>query len=201
MFSSIFGSMNIKNDSNIIRCFDSGFKILFDPDNLVYTKDSLQMDTCNNTWGYRTLHRVFDDITDYHTATIAHHDLSNEKVVEHFKRGLRRLEHIKLTNIPILFVSTSYYGEFKNNTHNKELIDSIVSSGFRNMYLISIYFDINSPVISCDYNDGQHIIYTVPYSGTGLNTSTYDTTVKDILSKHFTFDNLVSIVDIDREVP
>ncbi len=84
-FSSIFGSLNMKSNQNIIKCFDTNFEILFDENNLIYTKNVKSMDKYNKRYGFRTLHRIFDNINNFNSSTFAHHDLSDEKVKDHFK--------------------------------------------------------------------------------------------------------------------
>jgi hypothetical protein len=93
-FSSIFGSINIKKSDNFIQCI-SNLNILFDEKNLVYTKNIKSMDKLNEQYGVRTLNTIFDNPDDYHSSTLAHHDLSNIEHINHFKRGLERLEKIK----------------------------------------------------------------------------------------------------------
>lgn len=189
-FSSIFGSMNIKNYDNLRRCFDS-FEVLFDPQHLVYTRDVEAMSELNAKHGFRTLHRLFDDVTDYHSSTIAHHDLSNEDHKAHFDRGLKRLEYIKANKVPILFVSISHDPEFKNDFHDQALIDSMKTCGF-NMKVLSIYCDRHTrDPPECVYNDGTHIVYRIPsvagFYIDGGDTDINDEVIRDILNKHFTF--------------
>jgi hypothetical protein len=191
-FSSIFGSMNIRNYNNLIKCFDTNFNILFDKQNLVYSKNNPNMENDNITHGFRTLNKIFDNINDFHSATIAHHDLLDEDVQQHFLKGIERLHYIKNNNIPILFVNISM--EFDNTIYNRLLIDSIIKNGFNNMKIISIYKtdDINFEpklIHICD----NHIIYKIP--SYGYNDSRDDSIIKDILLKHYNFDKLLKLED------
>ena len=75
--------MNIKKSDNFIQCI-SNLNILFDEKNLVYTKNIKSMDKLNEQYGARTLNTIFDNLDDYHSSTIAHHDLSNIEHINHF---------------------------------------------------------------------------------------------------------------------
>jgi len=147
------------------------------------------MDKYNKRYGFRTLHRIFDNINDFNSSTFAHHDLSDEKVKDHFKRGIERLNYIKANKIPILFVNVSHDPEFKNNIHEQKLVDSIVNNGFT-MKLISIYCTKNVKIPTLCYIDETHIIYTIP--SYGVNDIRDDIIIKNILSKHYSF-NLLSL--------
>ena len=119
--SSIFGSMNIKNSDNFISCIKN-MNMLFDKSNLIFTKNIKSMEELNKKHGLRTLHRKFDNINDYHSSTIAHHDLSQQSVQNHFKRGVIRLHNIKTHNIPILFIQISHESEYNNSKQNDNLL-------------------------------------------------------------------------------
>jgi hypothetical protein len=189
-FSSIFGSMNMKNYNNIIKCFDTNFEILFSKDNLLFSKDNLNFNILNKTHGFRTLHKIFDNVLDYHTSTIAHHDLSNEAHQTHFKRGVERLIYIRNNKIPILFVNISHISEFKNNINESNLIDSIKKNGFINMKLISIFKDNNVKELILNDISEFHIIYTIP--SYGYDDPRDDKIIETILLKYFKFDNLLN---------
>lgn len=194
-FSSIFGSMNIRNYENLIKCFNSNFQILFDPDNLVYSKYNPKWMNENKKYGLRTLNKMFDDITNYHSATIAHHDLSSEKDMLHFIRGIHRLNYIRKNNIPILFVNISIMAispmEFDNTNYNPLLIESIKNSGFNNMKLLSIYKDSSITKTEMMHICDNHIIYKIPNCGDLID----DIKIKEILLTHFKFTNLLCIND------
>lgn len=194
-FSSIFGSLNIKNLDNIIKCFDSNFDALLNKKNLIFTKNYKQFENLNKTYGNRTLNNVFDNINNYHDATIAHHDLSLENHYEHFNRGLKRLNFIKNNNIPILFVNISHFTEFNNSQINHELTNSIKNFGFNNFKILSIYITNKSnKKIKLLYQNKYNIIYQVQsikeYKNFNVDIINY------ILNKHFKFNKLLSIYNI-----
>ena len=193
-FSSIFGSTNMKNYNNIIECFNTNFDALLDETNLIHTRNIPTFTEENEIHGYRTLNKRFDNIEDYHDATIAHHDLSSEKDIQHFKRGIERLNYIKNKKIPILFVNISHYSDFDNMSKNKELVDSIIMNGFTNMRLISIYKNKISTAIKLLHMDKYNIIYTIP--SLDYDNVKDDSTINNILSYHYNFSNLLNIENI-----
>jgi hypothetical protein len=105
-FSSIFGSCEIRNIDNIIKCLNSRFDILFNPEYLLYTKTMNQFKSLNEEYGNRTLNINFDNINEWHGATIAHHDLSDETVKDHFERAVTRFYKLFMHKIPTLFIFT-----------------------------------------------------------------------------------------------
>jgi hypothetical protein len=105
-FSSIFGSCEIRNMDNVIKCLNSRFEILFNPEYLLYTKTMNHFKYLNDEHGNRTLNINFDNINEWHGATIAHHDLSDEKVKDHFERAITRFYKLLKHKIPTLFVFT-----------------------------------------------------------------------------------------------
>jgi hypothetical protein len=195
-FSSIFGSLNISNYENLIKCFDSNFKILLDESNLVYTKNISDMNNDNNKYGFRTLNKEFHNIEDFHSATFAHHDLTNYNDKSHFFRGLERLVYIRNNNIPILFVNISM--EYDNTNNYSKLICSIINNGFKNMKILSIYKTNCVNKIELIYISDHIIIYKIPTDG-------YDSIEDDniiiniiinIIKEHFNYDNLLNITDV-----
>jgi hypothetical protein len=195
-FSSIFGSMNMKNWDNVITCFDGDFQLLFDEKNLVCTIKDPKFDYENKKHGCRTLHRVFDDIDDYHSSTIAHHDLSDVKSKQHFQRGLERLRYMKEKNLPILFVDISSSTEFDNTVPNKLLAESIIKNGFTNMKILSIWKDETgkTTVPTLVTEDTHHIIYKMP--SYGYYSVHDDPVIRQIIERHFIVDKLLTIDDI-----
>ena len=193
-FSSVFGSMNMKNYANIARCFATDFEVLFNEENLVFTKQCAEFSEDNGVHGFRTLNRVFDDVTDYHSSTIAHHDLSSDHDVEHFKRGVERLKTLRVSTLPILFVNISYTGEFNNACACPELVEAMVRYGFHSMTLLSIYKDTTASVIQLLHADDRHIIYRIP--SFGYDDTRDDPVVKQVLFTHFNFNDLLTIGDV-----
>jgi len=183
-FSSIFGSMYIRYYNKLIKCFDSNFNILFDESNLIYSKDIATMSAENNHYGLRTLNKLLDDVNDFHSATIAHHDLSNTEHKNHFLRGINRLNYIRNQNIPILFVYISSW-EYDNPEDNSYLVNSIIKSGFNNMKILSIYItnEVFEPQIV--YTSEHMIVYKI----NNMN----DDIIKGIIQKHFNCENLLDI--------
>ena len=179
-FSSLFGSINIRNYENLIKCFDSDFKILFDESNLIYSKDIISMYEDNKIHGFRTLHKLFDNINEYHTATIAHHDLSCIEHKQHFLRAINRLNYIKNQNIPILFINISM--EYDNAHYDSTLIDSIIKNGFNNMKILSIYKTNTISEIELVHTSEFMIIYKIPTHG--YDDIKDDIIIIDIIQKH-----------------
>ena len=192
-FSSLFGSMNIRNYTNLIKCFDTNFKILLDESNLIFTKDNPAWDIQNKAHGFRTLNIAFDNPNDYHSATIAHHDLSNSEHKQHFVRAVNRLNYIRSKNIPIVFINISVSTEFENKQYNPFLIDSIIKSGFTNMKILSICITNAVSELQLEHISDHMIIYRIPFLG-DVDTR-YDTIIEDIIRKHFNCDNLLTIND------
>jgi hypothetical protein len=193
-FSSVFGSLNIRNYENVIKCIDTNFDILLNPNNNVFTKNIPTMEVENKRYGYRTLHKLFDNIHDYHSSTIAHHDLSNPLHIKHFERGIQRLNHIKDNQIPILFVNISIEYEFNNTCEVSKLIESLKKYGFKNIKIISIYKtskQMDKPTLL--HMDDYHIAYEM-YSY-GYDDIRDDVVIKNILLTHFNLDHLLSIND------
>ena len=60
------------------------------------------MKDLNSKYGYRTFIDNFDDSSNYHEASLPHHDLSQREVLGYFRRGLKRLEYIKVNKVEIL---------------------------------------------------------------------------------------------------
>lgn len=194
-FSSLFGSMNIRNYQNLIKCFDTNFKILFDESNLIYSKDISAMESDNTKYGFRTLNKVFDNINDFHSATIAHHDLSNIIHKQHFLRAINRINYIRNNNIPILFVNISM--EYNNTQYDNCLIDSIIKSGFNNMKILSIYKTTTISELELVHISEYMIIYKIPSHC--YNNIEDDKIIKNIIYKHFNCNNLLNINDFPND--
>ena len=195
-FSSIFGSLNIRNYENVVKCIDTQFDILLNPNNNLFTKNIPTMEVENKRYGYRTLHKLFDNIYDYHSSTIAHHDLSNPLHIKHFERGIQRFNYIKEHDIPILFVNISIEYEFNNAGDITKLIESLKNYGFKNMKIISIYKTSKQMVEpTLLHMDNVHISYEM-YSY-GYDDTRDDAVIKNILLKHFNLDHLLSIHDFN----
>jgi len=195
-FSSIFGSLNIRNYTNLIKCFDTDFKILLDEKYLLYSKNIVAMAKENEKYGFRTIHKLFNDVENYHSATIAHHNLSVDNIKQHFLRGIERLTYIKENKIPILFVNISM--EFDNTHYNPQLIDSILKNGFINMKILSIYYVKNLSEVELVHISEYHIIYKIPAHGP--NDTRDDATVQKIIDRHFKCDKLMTVDDFPKNL-
>lgn len=199
-FSSIFGTMNTKNYNNLIKMFDTNFKILFDEANLVYSRNNPSMNGLNGRFGYRTLNRQFDNVQKFHQATITHHDLSNKDHKAHYERGLARLQYIKENKVPILFVSIGHHTEFNNSRHNQGLINSIVNNGFTNFKFISFFLDKDVIEPTLNYMDDNYISYSIHTDSSAVwnINETEKQKIKELLFNHYKFDNLITLTEIDN---
>jgi hypothetical protein len=159
------------------------------------------MENLNKKHGNRTLHRLFDDVNNYHTSTIAHHDLSTIEHQSHFDRGIKRLTSIRDNNVPILFVNISHFTEFDNtidiNNNNNRLYNSIINYGFSdNIRIISIYLmEYLSNIDDICYTYNNHIVYKL--KSHGYNSVSDDTQILEILLKHYNMSNLYNIDTMD----
>lgn len=197
-FSSLFGSMNIKT-SNIATLCIRNPNILFDEKSLIYTKNVESLNYLNIKHGNRTLHRIFDDINDYHSSTIPHHDLSIPEHKEHFERGILRLNKIKTNNIPIVFIQLSNELEYNNSEPHHKLFNSFKEVGFNNYFLIQIFTSRNIQEKEIKVNDNYiifHIQIDTNYHDT-KNTS-YDKKISEILHERFDLNDLISKETIDN---
>ena len=196
-FSSIFGSLYIKNFNNLIKCFNTKFDILFNKNNLIFTKNYQKWINENNKYGNRTINKVFDNINDYHSSTIPHHDLSLKKDLKHFERGIKRLEYIKKIKKLILFINISHSSEFNNSIYNINLLNSIKKYGFENFFIICIYKNENikedKPLIIVN----NYYIYEI--KSFGYNDPRDDLKIHNLIKQKFNI-NLISKNIIDNEI-
>jgi len=183
--------MNLRNYENVALCFKTNFSILLDESNLIYTKNIPSMKNVNHKYGFRTLHKVFDNVNDYHSATIAHHDLSNIEHKKHFDRALKRLYYIRDKHIPILFVNISM--EVDNTAYNACLVDDILSCGF-NMKVLSIYKTNTVDKLTLLHESNHMITYKMPTYG--YDNVEDDKMIAYIIRLHFNCDSLLTIYDV-----
>jgi len=188
-FSSIFGSLNIRNYDNVIKCLDSNFSVLFDVSKLIYTKNIPEMEHLNIKHGFRTLNSNFDDIHDYHSATIAHHDLSNNKDKQHFIRGLDRFEYIRDNKISILFINIAM--EFDNTNQDPNLISAFKDYGFTKFRILSIFKSIVISQMVLLSESEYMLVYMIP--SYGYNDEKDDKVIENIIQLHFKYDSLIDI--------
>jgi hypothetical protein len=105
-FSSVVGSCCTASIRKFLFFLDSKFDILFNKKYLIYTKDVPKFKELNEEFGNRTLNVMLDDINDWHSATIAHHDMSEPAVIAHFERAVTRFYKLINNNVRTLFVYT-----------------------------------------------------------------------------------------------
>lgn len=196
-FSSIFGSLFVKNFDNLKRIIETP-NVLVDKEKHIYTCEEPSMTVLNQKHGFRTLHRDFDNIENYHSATQAHHDLSNSKDMNHFVRGIQRFEKMRNEKIPILFLNVSDANMFYNSDPGscQEVIDTLLKSGWEVFHVVFLYFS----------GSGFHELvekYSTPFYTLyehGHYTSEVDpvtTGVIKSLTGQFHLKNLVTIEEID----
>ena len=190
--SSVFGSLYIKKFDNIIKCIETNFNILINENNIISTNDILSMTFKPYV---RTMHKLFDDINDWHYSSIPHYDLSTEKDMGHMLRCIERFNKIRDNNIPTLFLNISVASEYDNTINTEKLVDALDKTNWNNFHIIFIYFnEQNDKKINKIFSDKFKTIYTI--------NDTCDTTSKEYdkatlylaeIFKEFNINNLVSI--------
>ena len=199
-FSSIFGNLYIKSFANIIHTITTGFTELFDQKNLVHTWNMEEMHHNTRKFGHRTLHRLFDDIDDFHSATFPHHDLSRQDMVDHFTRGLRRLNSIKKHEIPILFVNISHCTEFNNLENTDTIVQALLDTNHTSFHVVFIYV-VNSDVdeIIPIESDAYKSVYKVNCTNHAYRfcNNQMVTAVDTILKSKFQLDDLMTMQEVD----
>lgn len=199
-FSSIFGNVYIKSFANILYSLNTNFTVLFDPKNLLYTRDMEHMHYYAREFGHRTLNRVFDNIEDFHSATFPHHDLSKEDMIDHFTRGIRRFNSIKKHTIPILFVNISHSTEFNNLENTDTIVDALLDTNHTNFHMVFIYV-VNSDVdeiIPLESNEYKSV-YKVNCTNHAYRFSNNEMlkAVDTILNTKFQLDDLMTMQEVD----
>lgn len=180
-FSSVFGSCEISNVDNIIKCLDSRFDLLFNPEHLLFTKNMNQFKSLNDEHGNRTLNKKFDNTNEWHCATIAHHDLSEESVKDHFERAIQRFYKLVNNEIPTLFIFT---GPNIERQKCRELAERFEKET-RNFHILFCNFVKDSPIIK-RFTDPFYTIYDVDHER-DLHT----------ILKNYDLTDLISIEEID----
>lgn len=183
-FSSVFGSCCVATIEKVIACLDTKFRLLFNPNYLFFSKDISEFQHLNSKYGNRTLNIVFDDLTDWHGATIAHHDLSDEKNKNHFERAITRLYKLFSNNIPTLFIYTGPPVPFLKC---QELVSKIQHEYMTDFHILFCFLIENSPVIKV-YNDNFISIYK----------TMHEEHLDEIL-KNFDIGNLITIEELDSK--
>lgn len=185
-FSSIFGSCYIGTIDNLIQILNSRFDILFNPKNLIPTKNIEKYKDLNKEHGDRTLNKIFDNIDDWHSAMIAHHDMSSEKVKDHFERAISRFYKLINNNIPTLFVYTGPNIVFEKC---QELVKIFTKEGYTQFHILFLNFvnpDERESIKK--YEDEYITIYDV----------NHESKLQKIL-KNYDLSSLITIEEIDTK--
>jgi hypothetical protein len=80
----IFDYINTCHVERLIHILEDNFKQLLNKNNFVVAKK-----------GTRTLNRFYDDVNDFHSATLTHYNLTNPETYEHFLVRKKRFENLK----------------------------------------------------------------------------------------------------------
>ena len=130
MFSSILGSANCKTLETLRDILKTNFAFLKDRRRHISTAGIGYYQQMNRSFGPRTLVIGYDNILNYHSALLPHHDLTEEKSYKHFMRGLERLEKLSNLGLPILFIITANIDDDRSFTFNydqtKEISDQLL---------------------------------------------------------------------------
>lgn len=190
--SSIFGSLNIKNFDNIVSCIRTNFDILCNEKNIISSEN---IKSIKNALYIRTMNNKFDNINNWHDATIAHHNLFLEKDKNHIERCIKRFNIIRDNNIPTLFINISSYPEYNNTLDNKKILNILNETNWKNFHILFIYFNgKNDKSINNIINNEFMSIYIV--------NDTCNTSEKEYLKgakylekilKNYNIENLLSI--------
>lgn len=196
-FSSLFGSLNIRNFKNIIECLDSDLDILINENNIISSSDIESMKDCQYN---RTLHKLFDDITNWDSATFAHHDIiKNKNDMEHFLRGINRFNKIKNNNISTLFINVSQSREYDNTLETDDLVNCLIKNGWNNFHILFIYFnELDDHSINIICQDSYKTIFVINDNSVQNNEDRASCYIKHILENNYNLTNLLSIEEIDK---
>lgn len=183
-FSSVFGSCCIGTIEKVIECLETKFDVLFNSKNLIYSKDIDEFQELNREHGNRTLHILYDDLKDWHSATIAHHDMSDEKVKDHFERAVTRFYKLLWNRVPTLFI---YTGPAVNFEKCVKLVNIMSKENNPNFHILFCFFVENSPITKI-YNDEHMSIYNF------IHEDRLDQILAD-----YDLSSLITIDEIDRK--
>lgn len=150
-FSSPFDALNMNNLNDIKYLLKNNIE----KDNLIHTCDFENLNILNMTYGFRSAHKILNNITVindnfYHNCLFAHHNMKEEKNIEHFKRCFQRLNIIKIKKIPTLFCF------FKPS---KILINFKISE------ILELIKDYNSKLLYLEIKKSNNIKYKILSSG------------------------------------
>lgn len=214
MFSSVLGSANCKTLEILYDMLKNKFSFLQDRARQVSTNGIRYYDRMNKLYGYRTLINGYDNLKDYHQATLPHHDLTNLQVYTHFIRGLSRLEKIAKLRTPILFIITANAIDDKYFIHNQHKVDLILKELKKtfNAHLLVVIAGYKRENAAAKTFKEQLIVDNRLYKYEVTKNSTYMTTIKheythreseqelfgNIIQKYFAPQKLLSIERIDQ---
>ena len=201
-FSSVFGSLNIKNFENIIECINTNFNILLDRKQIISASDIPDMTEEVKNFGKRILHRGFDDMNDYHSSTIPHHDIRKQKDWDHFQRTIERFDKLRKNNIPTLFLNTSYVPEYINTTipESERIIHVLKSTGWSKFHVLFVYFTEGPETkITKLFADKYKSIYGVTALPKNPEKDvTWQAPHIDLILKEFDIGKLINYQKLDR---
>ena len=195
--SSIFGSLNIKNFNNIVKCIESNFNILTNENNIISSKNIPSM---INAPYVRTLHKLFDNLENWDSSTIAHYDLTTEKDMNHILRCIERFNKLRDNNIPTLFFNISIASEYDNTKDTEKVVDIFHNTNWTNFHIIFIYFNEKSEKeINKIFCDKFKTIYVISDT-CNTNSDEYDKGALYFskILKEFNIGNLLTLTNINN---
>ena len=141
-FSSPFDGLFLSSIDDVIYLFEHKIE----QDKLIHTQDDDRYKLCNERWGNRTLHKIFDKDNNidssYHNATFPHHNLKEQSTCNHFKKCFNRLEIIEKDKIRTLFcffIHPTYPGYNTITIADVEKLSKYLEIKY-NCHLLTIYF-------------------------------------------------------------
>jgi uncharacterized protein YfbU (UPF0304 family) len=130
-FSSPFDALYLTKIKEIIDIFENkiNYKELINTEDMDYNPI---MNNLNKIYGYRSIYKKFNNynLSDiqqlYHGVTFAHHNLKDDKVIEHFDRCFKRLDIIKKKRIKCLFCLFLFPNYHSKYSPYKEITKKII---------------------------------------------------------------------------
>ena len=186
-FSSVIGSCCTASIRKLLFFLDTKFDILFNKKYLIYTKDIPKYKELNEEFGNRTLNVMLDDINDWHSATIAHHDISEPSVVAHFERAVTRFYKLINNNIRTLFIHTGIYIQLHDC---EQLVDKFKEQNYTNFHIVFFIIDQDMSPIAQLLHSSEHMTLYIAKHENSLDQvlQQYDLTdlitLNEIDSKH-----------------
>ncbi len=174
MFSSPFDGLYLSTTNDIINLLENHIT----DHHLEHTEDLEEFKSCNETWGFRTLHNGLDNIllknnnnteNRYHLATFAHHNLKKTDVRNHFNKAFQRFDIIQKNRIRTLFclfIHPNYYNYVNISMDSIDILSNYLLSKY-NFHLLVIYFakmsnqEQQSPMINKIKETNNYTIYNI----------------------------------------